>query len=297
MDLSCGENLPNSGNSSSSGRTDMCVAGPDRALDRNPHLLTNLLSLERFHALHTDYFQHVQIDIQPFMRKVVTTWMLEVCEEQQCEEQVFPLAVSYVDRFLAQVAISRQQLQLLAVTALLVASKFRQCHALSIDLLCAYTDSSVLPHEVRQWEMMLVQRLNWQLSIATAFDFVEPLLAREPWGRLNPLVRTHALTLTSVCYTETELLLVPPSLIAVACITAAARGLRVRMCVSDLCLLTRSPPVSAELVARYVEKVLARETQAQEPRMRLNEVQPVKQSSSNQTQLPDTPTDVQDVRF
>nr|XP_032512100.1 G1/S-specific cyclin-D2-like [Danaus plexippus plexippus] len=204
MDLSCGENLQNSGhNSSSSGRTmDMCIAGPDRALDRDPRLLMNLLTLERVHALHTDYFQHVQIDIQPFMRKVVTTWMLEVCEEQQCEEQVFPLAVSYMDRFLAQRAISRQQLQLLAVTSLLLASKFRQCHPLSVDLLCAYTDNSVFPQEVRQWEVMLLQRLNWQLSVATAFDFVEPLLARTPWGRTNPLVRTHALTLTSVCYTD-----------------------------------------------------------------------------------------------
>lgn len=79
MDLSCGENMQNSGNNSASGRTvDMCVAGPDRALDRDPRLLLNLLALERAHALHTDYFQNVQIDIQPFMRKVVTTWMLEV---------------------------------------------------------------------------------------------------------------------------------------------------------------------------------------------------------------------------
>lgn len=79
MDLSCEENMQNSGNNSASGRTvDMCVAGPDRALDRDPRLLLNLLALERAHALHTDYFQNVQIDIQPFMRKVVTTWMLEV---------------------------------------------------------------------------------------------------------------------------------------------------------------------------------------------------------------------------
>uniref|UniRef100_A0A2H1W223 SFRICE_017605 n=1 Tax=Spodoptera frugiperda TaxID=7108 RepID=A0A2H1W223_SPOFR len=296
MDLSCEENMQNSGNNSASGRTvDMCVAGPDRALDRDPRLLLNLLALERAHALHTDYFQNVQIDIQPFMRKVVTTWMLEVCEEQQCEEQVFPLAVSYMDRFLAQRAISRQQLQLLAVTAMLVASKFRQCHPLSVDLLCAYTDNTVFPQEVREWEVMLLQRLNWQLSIATAFDFVEPFLARVPWGRTNPLVRTHALTLTSVCYTETEFLLVPASLIAAACITAAARGLRVRMSVSELCALTRTPSAAAELVARHVERVLARETQPQEPRTR--HTQPYKQNTSEQTQLPDTPTDVQDVHF
>lgn len=79
MDLSCEENMQNSGNNSGNGRmVDMRVAGPDRALDRDPRLLVNLLTLERAHALHTDYFQNVQIDIQPFMRKVVTTWMLEV---------------------------------------------------------------------------------------------------------------------------------------------------------------------------------------------------------------------------
>lgn len=79
MDLSCGENMENSGNQSRNGRqVDMCVAGPDRALDRDPRVLMNLMALERAHALHTDYFQNVQTDIQPFMRKVVTTWMLEV---------------------------------------------------------------------------------------------------------------------------------------------------------------------------------------------------------------------------
>lgn len=78
MDLSCGENMQHSGNSGSGRMVDMCVAGPDRALDRDPRLLLNLLALERSHAIHTDYFQTVQIDIQPFMRKVVTTWMLEV---------------------------------------------------------------------------------------------------------------------------------------------------------------------------------------------------------------------------
>lgn len=77
MDLSCGENMQTSG--SSSGRSvDMCVAGADRALDNDPRLLLNLLTLERSNALHTDYFQNVQIDINPFMRKIVTTWMLEV---------------------------------------------------------------------------------------------------------------------------------------------------------------------------------------------------------------------------
>lgn len=78
MDLSCEEDLQNSGISGSGRIEDRCVAGPDRTLDRDLRIIPNLLTLEKSHALHTNYFQNVQVDIQPYMRKVVTTWMLEV---------------------------------------------------------------------------------------------------------------------------------------------------------------------------------------------------------------------------
>lgn len=102
MDLSCEENMQNSGNNSGSGRmVDMCVAGPDRALDRDPRLILNLLTLERAHAIHTDYFQNVQIDIQPFMRKVVTTWMLEVSSIRHLI--YYPIIISNIFRVHEQI--------------------------------------------------------------------------------------------------------------------------------------------------------------------------------------------------
>lgn len=73
----------------------------------------------------------------------------KVCEEQQCEDQVFPLAVNFLDRFLCACAISRKQLQLAAAVCLLLASKIRQCHALGVDLLCFYSDHSIVPDELR----------------------------------------------------------------------------------------------------------------------------------------------------
>lgn len=80
---------------------------------------------------------------------VIKVNFLQVCEEQYCEDQVFPLATNFLDRFLCTCAISRQQLQLLGATTLLLASKIRQCHALSIDLLVAYTDNSVTGDDMR----------------------------------------------------------------------------------------------------------------------------------------------------
>ena len=72
-------------------------------------------------------------------------------EEQNCEEQVFPLAVNLLDRFLALEApvLQRCQLQLLGCVCLLTASKLRQCRPIGVDLLVYYTDYSVTPAQIR----------------------------------------------------------------------------------------------------------------------------------------------------
>lgn len=73
----------------------------------------------------------------------------QVCDEQRCEEQVFPLAINYMDRFLCLCPIAKNQFQLLGAVCLLLATKIRQCYALTADLLCAYTEYSVTPDEIR----------------------------------------------------------------------------------------------------------------------------------------------------
>lgn len=157
---------------------DTNYADNDKHISRHSMVLRNLLALERSTVPNVDYFRHIQPDVKPYMRKIVTTWMLEVCtnkkklytskkfcvlkseiqkikknlqvcDEQRCEEQIFPLAVNFMDRFLCVCAISRQQLQLVGTVCLLLATKLRQCHALTVDLLCAYTDNSVTPDQLR----------------------------------------------------------------------------------------------------------------------------------------------------
>lgn len=67
MDLACTENLEKA-----------CIAKTDRYIFGDIRVLHNLLKEEISSVPSCDYFETVQNDIQPFMRKVVTTWMLEV---------------------------------------------------------------------------------------------------------------------------------------------------------------------------------------------------------------------------
>ena len=57
--------------------------------------------LFRYTPTPSEYFSKVQIEIKPHMRKIVSDWMLEVCQELCCQPEVFCLAMNLMDRFLA----------------------------------------------------------------------------------------------------------------------------------------------------------------------------------------------------
>ena len=87
-----------------------CVmAHNDRVLLNDIRVLDNLL-LSEDNARITDYCHSTQTNIKPHMRKIVTDWMLEVCEDQQCQSEVFFLAVNYLDRFLSRVNTKKTRL-------------------------------------------------------------------------------------------------------------------------------------------------------------------------------------------
>ena len=73
---------------------------------------------------------------------------LKVCEEERCQQEVFPLAMNILDRFLAIVKIRKSQLQLLGSVCLFLASKLRQSRPLSADKLISYTDRSITIEEL-----------------------------------------------------------------------------------------------------------------------------------------------------
>lgn len=71
-----------------------------------------------------------------------------MCEEEKCQEEVFPLAMNIMDRFLSVVRIRKNQLQLLGAVCLFLASKLRQTRPLEAEKLVLYTDFSVNAEEI-----------------------------------------------------------------------------------------------------------------------------------------------------
>ncbi|XP_076180463.1 cyclin D isoform X2 [Ptiloglossa arizonensis] len=173
-----------------------CRAYADPALLGDDRVLQNLLKTEERYAPSSSYFECVQRDISPLMRKIVAEWMLEVCEEQKCQDEVFPLSMNYVDRFLSICPIRKSQLQLLGTACLLLASKLREPSPLTAEVLVFYTDNSITLDDLWRWEQLVVSKLKWELSAVTPGDFLMHILSRLPVPRTWDLamVTRHAQT-------------------------------------------------------------------------------------------------------
>jgi hypothetical protein len=63
--------------------------------------------------------------------------------EQKTEEEVFPLAMNYLDRFLCVQDIHRTKLQCLGAACMLLASKLKENMHISAEQLVQYTDNSI----------------------------------------------------------------------------------------------------------------------------------------------------------
>ncbi len=125
----------------------------DLTLVRDDRILQNLLRQEgRSLPSAPDYFRYVQREIRPAMRKIVADWMLQVCQELQCQPEVFALAMNYLDRFLARCRVRKGSLQLLGSVCLLIASKFKETCPILGERLIFYSDFSIRSEELKVGE-------------------------------------------------------------------------------------------------------------------------------------------------
>uniref|UniRef100_A0A336K757 CSON011294 protein n=1 Tax=Culicoides sonorensis TaxID=179676 RepID=A0A336K757_CULSO len=286
--------------------------------------LENLLKREDKQSSGCSYFNTIQKDITPKMRKIVAEWVLEICDEQKCQEEVSILTLNYMDQFLSLKPIKKTHLQLLAATCLLLASKLREpsCRALPVKLLVFYTDNSITKKDLIQMELLVLSLLKWDLSTVTPLDFLHLLLSKLPIKSTRcpdieiEKVRKHAQAFVSLAAKEHYFSIYSASTIAAGSIAASLVGLnwhaRTNTKIQKLLdMLTDLTGVEQEYIHECMMKMenVFEEQRNQLP-LYISGTIDVENNKINKSQKPQynsvlsekirnsvTPTDVQDVEF
>lgn len=282
------------------------IAQPDPNILSDDRVLQSLLTIEENFLPQYSYFQRVQKDIQPFMRRMVASWMHEVCEEEKSNEDVFPLAINYLDRILAVMPAKKSYLQLLGAVCMFLASKIKDVRPLSAEKLCMYTDNSITPQELLNWELVVLGRLKWNMASVIPNDFIEHIIQRLTLPKDKvAMVRKHTQTFIALCATDELLAMNPPSMIASGSMGAAVCGLQLDFndsrlsrdnLTNSLAKITNTEVDCLRACQEQIERVLASSLQQEQHQRAESEVSAgIKTREQQDQSSSSTPTDVRDV--
>ena len=117
--------------------------------------------------------KNIQKDLNPKMRAILIDWLICVHGKFELSSRTLFLAISILDRFLEKVPIARQQLQLVGICCLLIASKIEEVHYPEINDFVVLSDFSYTKTEIIEMEGVIVGSLNFELNEALSMDFFE----------------------------------------------------------------------------------------------------------------------------
>ncbi len=106
--------------------------------------------------------------------------------DDNADWNTFPLAVSYLDRILSLPWLPIRNLPSLAGAALLLASKMKATQQMEPTQIVnamfqhGYTRPVVTVDQLLVWEKYTAEKLGWDLSTSTAYEFFDQLMVRAP---------------------------------------------------------------------------------------------------------------------
>jgi cyclin A len=116
----------------------------------------------------TSYTTDIQTRITSQMRYVLVDWLVEVAEDFRLSTETLFLCVGYVDRFLSRRHIQREELQLLGITCLLIASKYEEINPPHIERFAYVSDNACTVDDIVVAEGEVLSSLAYKLASPTA---------------------------------------------------------------------------------------------------------------------------------
>ena len=107
------------------------------------------------------------------MRAILVDWLVDVHIKFKLLPETLFMTINILDRFLDIFQISRKKLQLIGVTAMLIASKYEEIYPPEIKDFIYVTDKAYNKEEILEMEGKMLLALNFNLAATSSNRFLE----------------------------------------------------------------------------------------------------------------------------
>lgn len=123
--------------------------------------------------LPTFGYMKIQPDINDRMRSILVDWLIEVHLKFKLVPETLYLTVNLIDRYLEIEAVKRDKLQLIGVTAMLIACKYEEIYPPEVKDFVYITDNAYSKEEIQDMEYLMLKKFNFNVTVISSYRFIE----------------------------------------------------------------------------------------------------------------------------
>lgn len=113
-----------------------------------------------------------QHDITIKMRAILIDWLVDVHSKFKLRPETLFLTVNIIDRYLSCTPVLRRKLQLVGVTAMLIASKYEEIYSPEIDDFVYISDKAYTKREIISMEATILNELDFDVTVPYSLTFM-----------------------------------------------------------------------------------------------------------------------------
>ncbi|KAH7677253.1 Cyclin B and related kinase-activating proteins protein [Dioscorea alata] len=117
-------------------------------------------------------YMDTQLEINAKMRSILADWLIEVHYKFELMPETLYLTFYIIDRYLSMKAALRRELQLVGVSAMLIASKYEEIWAPEVNDFICISDKAYTREQILAMEKEILNELEWNLTVPTPYVFL-----------------------------------------------------------------------------------------------------------------------------
>ena len=136
-------------------------------------IFIHLKNTEKLHLPTENYMQKIQKEINERMRIILLDWLVDVQLKFKLLPETLFLTINIIDRYLSKTPATKENLQLIGITSMLIACKYEEIYFPEIKDFIYMTDNTYSKDEVLKMEYDILKKLEFNITNPSSLRFLE----------------------------------------------------------------------------------------------------------------------------